>query len=323
MLALCSAQFDVDVSASVNTDDVVPSGDIAPEIALSPDVPSGDAAPSFEGRASSSPPPSFPPPKPISVGQNPSLGVVGRALATSALPAWCIAVISVSCVLAVLAGILLVFSIFSQKFAARKTAWVALSVGVIVLSTILIAVSVGVGLSGTTSAGVPPGSRMTLDSAIARVVSVNSTMLWRVVVLDSSGEETVTAYTVQDAGAPVSNTRSGDKTTLPPPNVPLSCTIFVAFDGKVVLESWTLKDAGAVSGRAAALLQVAGAKNVAAYRVKFTGGNCGAPCQEICSSDAIKEMLLSGRQSISKFYNVASQGLFSFAKVDVFDVEVC
>jgi hypothetical protein len=113
--------------------------------------------------------------------------------------------------------------------------------------------------------------------------------------------------------------RSGDSSQLPPPNVPLTATLFVTSDGKVVVETWTLTGAPA-----ARMALVTGNKKIAAYRVAYNTNNCGGggACEPVCSSSDIKSLLLTGSQSVSRFYSIVSLRQFVIDTVDVFEASV-
>ncbi len=142
----------------------------------------------------------FPDRLPIVVGRN-KVGIVGRAVSTSALPFWALAVLAFCGAVVLVAVGTLVFSLCSSSLAKNnKTFGVVLSICLLVVAAAGITTALAVGYSLPTSNGLQPGSRFVVDSAVARVVSAQDGNLWRIVVLDSSGEETTTFYYVEDAG---------------------------------------------------------------------------------------------------------------------------
>jgi hypothetical protein len=118
-----------------------------------------------------------------------------------------------------------------------------------------------------------------------------------VAAVDAAGHE-MQVYYVQDAGLAVSTDVTGDSSSLPPPNVPISCTLRVFDGGKVVVTRWTRLPIAA--SRSASI----GSKRLAVYHLSLAGGDCGngAACTPACSADSLRSMLLTDKLSMANFY---------------------
>ncbi len=267
----------------------------------------------------------FPDPEPLVVVPN-RVGFFERAVVTSPLPVWALAVVGGCSALAAVALITLIFALVSGREGPAKK---SVRIGFVVLAAVLLAASVAgiatalvLGMRQPTPTGLQRGATISLERAVARVVSVGQDTastpgtLWLVTALDAAGAETQVYY-VQDAGLAVSAEATGDGGALPRPNVPLSCSLSVVDGGKVVLTQWTLLPAAA--SRAASV----GTKRLAVYRIRLANGDCGGvACDAACPADSLRKMLIDGPLSMANFYRTASLERFVIGAVDFYEATI-
>ncbi len=273
--------------------------------------------------AASDPFAAFPDPAPLVVPRN-KVNRVERAIVTSPLPAWAIAVLGASAVVAAIAIITLIFALVSGQGVTKgtKTMSVVLAIVLLAAAAAGIAASLVLGMRQATPTGLQRGATIPLDRAIVRAVSVGnatgtSGMVWFIAAIDAKGAEKQ-VYDIEDAGLAMTTDTSGDHNSLPRPNAPIKCTLYVVSSGKVTLTQWTVLPSEA--SRAASI----GNKRLAVYRIKFASNDCGGgvTCSEPCSEDALRKMLLTGPMSMASFYKQASLGRFVIDSVDVYDVTI-
>ena len=235
------------------------------------------------------------------------------SLETSTLPPWAIAVLTLGALLcfAGLAGLLLAAFIKS-----RRTLFLVFGIVLLCCGLVGIGATLGVTLGARTASGLSAGSRMESKGTVS-VVTVNDTPIWYFTPVSSNGE-VGTRYVIADAGLNVSMRSVGNGTNLPPPNVPISASFYVAFDGRLVFESWKLLSPSSLQRSA-----IAGTRKIAAYRITFDNNDCGNPrnpCQPTCSADAIQDILIKNPMSMKNFYKTVSLGQFILDSADVYEV---
>ena len=205
-------------------------------------------------------------------------------------PAWAIGVVTVLCIFA-LGAILLVIFARSQKGAAIG--------GLCVLALCLLGIGLSVGLSRSTSSSSP-----VVPFSSARVRYVNETMY--LTTLDNAGID-VDTFLLDSASA--SRVKPGWR---------IAGSLQVQFPSG--LASLT-GDVTILSEQRSATVATGKGLTMVVYRVVIaTATNCGGkPCEPACSLDQLRKTLDTNEDSVRNFYLTASLGKFNVANIIIED----